>query len=706
LTSGGAGGQAVPTSADDVFFSSLSTGACTISAGNTGAKSIDCTGFTGTLTGTAAITVSGGVTLAAGMTFTYSGPLTINGTGTITSAGKTFSPVTVSAASSTVTLGDAFTQGSSSTRSFTLLQGTLALAGFNLTCGVFISSGGSARAISFGTGRIILTHNTGTATVLSMGTMTNFSWTGSTGTEGFSYTRTSATGTGTIAAGSTAGGTVSNAVNVTLSAASNSITTQITTGSYIKNLQLGPSSSNFTLGSGTYNACGNLDIYDPNILSSINLAPTFLASGTLRSGGTTNGLGSVTVNGSGITVTLIGPLALATTRTFTLTSGTLNLNGSTLSTGIFSSSNSNTRAITFGSSNIELYSTTASAVVLDMATATGFTYTGTGGFIRNMAATATVRFGSTAGGTTSNAPNLAVNAGASALAITVNSWFKDLIFTGSTSTVTAPTVFLARNLTLASGGTYTAVVPTFRSGGTITSVGKALGDVTINAPGSTVTLADPLTSSGELNLTAGTFANPSNYGVTAFNFRSNAAGTRSLSMGTSTWTITGGDAVASWVVGAANLFFNAGTSTINLTYVGTKEFFGDTRTYYNVNIGGTGDFFIYGENTFNNITNSVRPATVIFESGTTTTVANFGLSGIAGNLITISSEAAGFQFTLSKASGTVNAQYLSIQDSIATGGATWNSLTLNGNVDAGNNTGWIFNSAGLSTSNMLLMFLP
>jgi FlaG/FlaF family flagellin (archaellin) len=83
-------------------------------------------------------------------------------------------------------------------------------------------------------------------------------------------------------------------------------------------------------------------------------------------------------------------------------------------------------------------------------------------------------------------------------------------------------------------------------------------------------------------------------------------------------------------------------------------------------------------------------------------VSNFGLSGTVGNLITISSEAAGFQFTLSKASGTVNAQYLSIQDSIATGGATWNALTSNGNVDAGNNTGWIFGSA--ATGNMFLMF--
>jgi hypothetical protein len=57
-SSGGAGGASVPSSADDVFFSVLSTGTCTIATGNTGAKSINCTGFLGTIAGTGAITVS------------------------------------------------------------------------------------------------------------------------------------------------------------------------------------------------------------------------------------------------------------------------------------------------------------------------------------------------------------------------------------------------------------------------------------------------------------------------------------------------------------------------------------------------------------------------------------------------------------------------------------------------------------------------
>jgi hypothetical protein len=37
--------------------------------------------------------------------------------------------------------------------------------------------------------------------------------------------------------------------------------------------------------------------------------------------------------------------------------------------------------------------------------------------------------------------------------------------------------------------------------------------------------------------------------------------------------------------------------------------------------------------------------------------------------------------------------FVSIQDINATGGATWDSLLTNGNVDAGNNLGWNFSAA-------------
>jgi hypothetical protein len=877
LTSGGAGGQAVPTSADDVFFSNLSTGTCTIAAVTTVARSINCTGFTGTLTGTAAITVSGSVTLVAGMTYSYTGTMTLAGTGTITSAGKTFGAVTVNGAGITVTLGSSLSQGATSTNTFTLTQGTLALAGFTLTCGIFSSNNTNTRAISFGAGGITLTHNTGATTVLSMNTMTGFSWTGSTGNEGFSYTRTDGLGAATLNAGSVAGGTVSNAINLTLRGGGSSTPgVTVTTGSYVKNLTFPASFPNLSVNSAAYNACGNLTL-NGGLGTASNIVPTFLASGTITSAGRT--IGNTNVIGSGITLTLADAMTLGAANTFTLTAGTLNLNGFTLSTGIFSSSNSNTRAITFGSANIALTSTTAVTTVLSMATATGFTFTGTGGFTRDQAATATMVFGTT-GGTTSNAPNLTVNAGASALTFTSGSYFKNLIFTGSTCTVTngvniagnltlasggtytsflatflvsgtitsngrtianatinipggtltladamttgsgsinsttltagtldlanftlstavfisnnsntrniafgsgnialtstfpstdilsmsdvsgfsqtgtggftrnmvvmATVIFgntggsgnvsracnltvnaggttltvqgaswfknvsfvgsgstvnasgamrIAGNLTLSSGGTYTALNSQFRDSGTVTSNGKTLGNTTINGSGITVTLADVMTlgTSNTLTLTEGTFT-AANFNVTAGSFSSSNSNTRTLNMGSGTWTISGSGATAWNTATTTGLTVAPSTSTITMTSASAKTFAGGGLTYYNLNQGGAGALTISGSNTFNDITDTVQPSTVTFTAGTTQTVSNFSLAGTAGNLVTINSTTPGSQFTLSKSSGAVNAQYLAIQDSNATGGAGWYASN---STNLGNTTGWNFQSPNM-----------
>ena len=242
LTSGGAGGQAIPTSADDVFFD-ITSGASTItiSTGNTGAKSITCTGFVGTLTGTAAITVSGSVTLVGTMTYSYTGTLTISSTGTITSAGKTFlCNVTVNAAASTVTLADSLTL--STTNTFTLTAGTLALANFTLSTGDFQSNNTNTRAISFGSGNIALTTTTA-PTPLVMNTATGFTWTGTGG-----FTRNMAA-ISTLAFGSTAGGTTTNAPNLTVNAGASQLT--LTSGSYFKYVDFTGSTSTVTA---TYNA--------------------------------------------------------------------------------------------------------------------------------------------------------------------------------------------------------------------------------------------------------------------------------------------------------------------------------------------------------------------------------------------------------------------------------------------------------------------
>jgi hypothetical protein len=154
-TSGGAGGASVPTSADAVFFTNLSTGTCTIATGNTGALSINCTGFTGTLAGSAAITVSGSVTLVAGMGFTYSGTLTLNGTGTLTTAGKTIGPLTINGAGITVTLGDPLT----SSGALTVTQGTFDTANYDVTASSLSSTNSNSRTITLGSSTLTLSSN-------------------------------------------------------------------------------------------------------------------------------------------------------------------------------------------------------------------------------------------------------------------------------------------------------------------------------------------------------------------------------------------------------------------------------------------------------------------------------------------------------------------------------------------------------------------
>jgi len=80
--------------------------------------------------------------------------------------------------------------------------------------------------------------------------------------------------------------------------------------------------------------------------------------------------------------------------------------------------------------------------------------------------------------------------------------------------------------------------------------------------------------------------------------------------------------------------------------------------------------------------------TIKLKNGVTSTVGTFATSGTTQKFL--QSLVPGTKATLSQASGTVTATYLTIKDISATGGATWNALWSNNNVDAGNNSGWVF----------------
>ncbi|MFH1910386.1 MAG: hypothetical protein ABIJ72_04370, partial [bacterium] len=108
-----------PDAADDVIMNATS-GPITIDA-TAVAKSLNCTGYTNTLTHNAVtLTVSGSVTLAAGMTYTPLATSTIimNATGTLTTGGKLLPLLT--STSGTLTLGDNLSFMDSKVLQFTL----------------------------------------------------------------------------------------------------------------------------------------------------------------------------------------------------------------------------------------------------------------------------------------------------------------------------------------------------------------------------------------------------------------------------------------------------------------------------------------------------------------------------------------------------------------------------------------------------------
>ena len=298
-------------------------------------------------------------------------------------------------------------------------------------------------------------------------------------------------------------------------------------------------------------------------------------------------------------------------------------------------------------------------------------------------------------------------------------------FTGSIDS-SANAINVNGNVTLSSGGTYTALVLLILDVCTLTSVGKHIANLYVGGFGTgnpNLTLADDLYCGvvgdfGSFGFFDGTI-NANNKNVSCSGFYSFGFGsTRTLNMGSGTWTIFG-DCTAGFFGGDSgwmssggddvnNMTINCDTSTINFTPPagGTTYFSSHNKTYYNVNMGGAGStlvFWTYATNIFNTISTSAQPCTLTFYAGRTYTVTNFNVSGTAGNLVTLQSTTAGTRFTLSKTSGTVSADYLSIKDSNATGGAAWYAGA--NSTNGGNNLGWIFTAppAG-NTSNFFMFF--
>jgi hypothetical protein len=220
---------------------------------------------------------------------------------------------------------------------------------------------------------------------------------------------------------------------------------------------------------------------------------TFNSTSTGRTITTNNTtIGSpITFSGSGGVWSLGGNLTTTSTVTTTLTSGTLALNGFNLSTGAFSSNNTGTRTLNFGTNNIYLTHTTAGTTVLDMATLTNYTAVGTAGsfgFILDSSVNRTLSHGSTANAVTAvPQPKLTVTSpGTATITITATSFFQEFDFSTSGATITGGAA-IRQSLTLSATGTYTTLNVQAKATGASTVVpavwtcnGRSLGAVSMS----------------------------------------------------------------------------------------------------------------------------------------------------------------------------------------------------------------------------------
>lgn len=228
---------------------------------------------------------------------------------------------------------------------------------------------------------------------------------------------------------------------------------------------------------------------------------------------------------------------------------------------------------------------------------------------------------------------------------------------------------------------------------TITTGGETFDcPVTFNGVGGTWQLADNFTigATRTTTLTNGTLNLNGNTLSAGISFAT-GSGTKNLTFNGGTILCPGTTSTAFNNANPTNFTTTAGTGVgkISMSGATAKTFVGAGSTYNcTLENAGAGALTISGSNTFNDIDNSVQPTTFTFTAGTTTTVTNFSVSGTVGNVVTINST--GAAFTLSKSSGTVSVSYCTISNSTATGGASWQAYTTNGNTDGTGNTGWIF----------------
>jgi hypothetical protein len=382
-------------------------------------------------------------------------------------------------------------------------------------------------------------------------------------------------------------------------------------------------------------------------------------------------------------------------NTVTIGAGTAICNGLTM-TGF-------TGTLAFGSNSITI---TGSGT--NFTGATTYSVTGTPLILITYSLGIGMTIAAGAGVTEANAISFNINCtgGSANFTLGVTGSIKNLNFTGGTFTGSFgnATKTIYGNLTFKTGMTLNAGVSTTTFAATsgtqqITSAALTLDfPITINAPGATIQLVDALImgSSRQLTLTSGTF-NSNSKNVTCGTFGFSNTNTKTINISNSIINIQGGSSTTGFSGSQVGTTYNLTGSEIIFTTLGTAQTQNLSTSNVILTMSGTGQLIIGAATvsmTIGTLRNTVQPCTIsLFSTAGTLNVTNFNLSGTAGNLVTLNTTVAGTARTISKTSGTVNAYYLNIQDSTASGGAVWYA---NSSINGTNNTGWnVFNNSFL-----------
>jgi hypothetical protein len=374
--------------------------------------------------------------------------------------------------------------------------------------------------------------------------------------------------------------------------------TGITTGNTITITSANAGTLNVTKTNAVTLACGSTNI---NFAGGVTLQSATVVTGTSSwSFYKSSGTPVLSTNGSVLPVSPIfngGNLqlgtAVTTTGAFTLTAGALDLNNYTLTAATFSSNNSNTRSIAFGTTgNITV--TGNNTTVFTIATATNFSFTGTSAVnltYSGSVGTRTITSGNTAGATESNVMNFNISAGGDIVSFTTTCEMRSLNLTGFAGAIASTNKGIFGNFTTPSTvafsvGTSTTSFKATTGTQVITTNGVVLdfnvvfsGTATYQLAGNFNTGGGALTSS-TTSLISGTI-DLNGYVLSAWAWGSNYSSTRAIAFNGGSISIIGNNQNV-WSMATITNFTYTGTSVINFTYAGSAG----TRTVTSGNTAG------------------------------------------------------------------------------------------------------------------------